>query len=376
MENNSDALYIEELERIANSCYMCEYEDIYGDFMITQYYYLTHGELEVVLRSDLIVADTFLHIRSLNNRGVAPKYILSTSDVQKKYKAINNIKIITVEELQKLDTSKMMLLIINRESDFGICTQIDYREDAFDFPIRERARIAYCRDRSSENFYYYIQHKDEYFMTLKMLEDEESKECFVEIMRAHMENDIYRKKQYSQKEKYFDNTIYKANPDEVWINCGAATGDTIISFINSKRKCKKIYAVDTDSRMIEKLERLKKFAEIYTDYDIDVVPKLLQKGDASIDNLFANDKVSLINMDVEGAEQQILESAEKTIREKAPVLAICAYHKPEDLVTIPQYVKNINKDYHFFLRKYVGCWPDAMNEYVYYAIPTDRLCSK
>lgn len=375
MNKNNDEKYINELKIIADSNVMYGYEDSQSDFLASQISCLSDGEYKIIVRSDIITPELFWHIRYLRSMKAEPKYLLTCSDVADKHKTIHDIDVITYNDLLQLDTSKFLLLIVNRESDFGKKTQPDYREDSFDFVFRQRAKIGYYRQRSIDNYFYMLNHKEEYADVIRLLDDNESKECFVECIRALVENDVYRKKQYPSGQKYFDKDIFIPDEREIWVNCGAATGDTILRFINGKRKCKKIYAIDIDDDMIEQLEIIKKIVELNTDYSIHVMKKKLHKGENSIDVLFKDENVSLINMDVEGAEMQILESAERLIRIKKPVLAVCAYHKPEDLIKIPKYLKSIQQDYHFFLRKYEGCWPDALNEYVYYAVPTCRLNS-
>ena len=56
-------------------------------------------------------------------------------------------------------------------------------------------------------------------------------------------------------------------------------------------------------------------------------------------------RVDCIKLDVEGAELDALRGAEETIRRFRPRLVICLYHKPEDLVTLPLYVKSLVPEY-------------------------------
>ena len=88
----------------------------------------------------------------------------------------------------------------------------------------------------------------------------------------------------------------------------------------------------------------------------------------SIDTVCKNENVSYIKMDIEGSELEALKGAKATIERCKPKLAICVYHKKEDLITIPQYIRSgtsVGKDYKFYLR-YHGVTPC---ELVLYAIP-------
>ena len=72
----------------------------------------------------------------------------------------------------------------------------------------------------------------------------------------------------------------------------------------------------------------------------------------AIDNMVGDCPISLIKMDVEGAELNALKGAIKTMEKFKPVLALSAYHRKEDLITIPQFIKTIYKDCKFYLRKH------------------------
>jgi hypothetical protein len=90
-----------------------------------------------------------------------------------------------------------------------------------------------------------------------------------------------------------------------------------------------------------------------------------QKGNVeieadSIDNVCENENVSFIKMDVEGSELEALKGAQKQIKANKPKLAICVYHKKEDLLTIPQYILSVRPDYKLYLRHYGGLTTDLI----------------
>ena len=63
---------------------------------------------------------------------------------------------------------------------------------------------------------------------------------------------------------------------------------------------------------------------------------------------------TFIKMDIEGAEKEALIGAEQIIRCHKPKLAICVYHKPEDIYVLPELINSFREDYRFYLdlRKY------------------------
>ena len=54
-------------------------------------------------------------------------------------------------------------------------------------------------------------------------------------------------------------------------------------------------------------------------------------------------------MDIEGGELDALKGAENVLKQYKPKLAICVYHKPEDLLNVAHYLKIIVPDYRLYL---------------------------
>jgi len=84
-----------------------------------------------------------------------------------------------------------------------------------------------------------------------------------------------------------------------------------------------------------------------------------------IDDKFYNTIPTYLKFDIEGAELDALAGAENTIETYKPIIAVCIYHLPDDLWTIPLYLKRIYPFYNFFVRthQYDGL------DFVLYAIP-------
>ena len=61
-----------------------------------------------------------------------------------------------------------------------------------------------------------------------------------------------------------------------------------------------------------------------------------------IDNIFYDNKLDMITMDIEGAEIHAIYGARKSIMKGNPKLAISAYHKIEHLWEIPLLIMEIN----------------------------------
>uniref|UniRef100_A0A832EA57 FkbM family methyltransferase n=1 Tax=Desulfacinum infernum TaxID=35837 RepID=A0A832EA57_9BACT len=74
-------------------------------------------------------------------------------------------------------------------------------------------------------------------------------------------------------------------------------------------------------------------------------------------------RVDFIKLDVEGSEREAIEGAITTILRNRPKLAVCLYHKPDDLFALPKLIYSICRDYIF----YIGHHHASLHETVLYA---------
>jgi FkbM family methyltransferase len=86
----------------------------------------------------------------------------------------------------------------------------------------------------------------------------------------------------------------------------------------------------------------------------------------ALDDVFHNQAIDFIKLDVEGAEIAALNGAGELIARCFPILAVSLYHKPQDLWKIPEVINILSKDYRLYIRQHYFNSFDS----VLYAIPT------
>lgn len=168
-----------------------------------------------------------------------------------------------------------------------------------------------------------------------------------------------------------------------WINIGSCRGDTIFHYLNQDLPYSfdKIYAIEGDKNTFNILNRNLQYIAVNEKQKIETINIFCGMHETSVmlEDLVRNEKVGLINMDIEGAELDTIESMQEIIKKDRPVLAICAYHKPDDLLVIPNRIMEFVEGYQFFLRKSLsgyGMHWQAMhrtNELVLYAVPKEKV---
>lgn len=175
---------------------------------------------------------------------------------------------------------------------------------------------------------------------------------------------------------YFDSTIFEPSPNEIFVDAGAYQGETAIEFSNWCPNFEKIYCFEPDAKNFKILNANLQQANLTNiechnmgllDHkcklhfercgDDGTGSHITENGTTTInvdalDNILNGRPVTYIKMDIEGSELDALEGAKTTIITYKPKLAICIYHKPEDIYTIPLYLLSLVPEYRFKIRHY------------------------
>ena len=221
------------------------------------------------------------------------------------------------------------------------------------------------------------------------LADEKSKEifksCFIRKFNPLTKNFIMSS--FNENNTYFPDDVIELTHNESFVDAGAYNGDTLESFlkkVDNSFHC--YYAFELDKKTYKKL--------LYTIEQIAVNDKIFafnqglwNKNDTvfynsceedssicengeggvvvALDDKLANHTVTFIKMDIEGSELNALKGAANIIKIQKPKLAICIYHKLEDLWEIPLYILSLAPEYKFYIRHH----SNYDYETVLYAIP-------
>ena len=222
-------------------------------------------------------------------------------------------------------------------------------------------------------------HREGFESLFRELADDRSRVC----MEAFLNQKISGKLKYLDKVyddwDYCDSYIIDFNKIESYIDCGAFDGDSYLAFREAyqmntgKEFCGTAYLLEPDADNYQKMAKNCSHArndirllqcgawheqgKLFFDSTGTMGSRIAESGMVSIDvnsidNIVEGKRVDFIKMDIEGSEMNALKGARKTIETYKPILAICVYHKSDDLLTIPAYIRSICPDYNFYIRAY------------------------
>lgn len=241
-------------------------------------------------------------------------------------------------------------------------------------------------DGTPFTYEFFLENEDNFSKAYNLLADEKSKEDYLNILRYKVSGDTrYLFAAHSEKMNVYSD-ILRLGSEESIVDLGAYDGDTIREFTAAtKGEYKKITAFEPDSKNFRKLSEKTAHMENIERHNIGAWNKketlyFAKKGGRnsraeeggvpvefdSVDNVI-DGEVTLLKMDIEGAEMKALEGAEKTIRKYLPKLYVCAYHRNEDMFALILKINELSPAYKIYFRQhpYVPAWESNI-----YSIPS------
>lgn len=239
---------------------------------------------------------------------------------------------------------------------------------------------------------WYVKHISDFVEARECLADGLSKQTLDAMIEAREKGNVEQLIKLARPDQYFNYLMYeKDSSEEVFLDCGAFNGDTILAYNQfTGGRFKKIIVFEPEKTNVEAIRKnTEKIG------NINIVEKGLWNKETtlhftsdssasrieesgttsvevtSIDSVMDGKMVSFIKMDIEGAEYEALCGAKNTISKWMPKLAVCVYHKCDDIFKFISFLKEFTdgrKKYSFYLRHHT-C---AAYETVLYAVPEKK----
>lgn len=204
------------------------------------------------------------------------------------------------------------------------------------------------------------------------LEDEKSRDTFNKLIHMRQYYEVSDIPQYNYFDQYFPQDIIHFDQDEVFIDGGGFTGDTLLKFrklcpnykriitfepdekniLHMKKKCKNVKNLKIIEAGISDVNGEGSFKQditgMYSQFVQENTGKYIPL--VKMDSLDECKDATLIKMDIEGFEMNALQGGKEIIKTCKPKLAICIYHSNEDMLRIAEYVHELVPEYRIYMR--------------------------
>lgn len=334
-------------------------------------------------------------IKLLNKYGVLISCIVD-NDIIKQGEKILDIPIVSLSSA----------LLIKEEKD----TVILITSPRYESEIREylfgKINLSNIYSFECELYYQYIQDIEEYrnylinkfddiIKLFSNFEDEISKNTLENVILGRLTANLDYFRQICTEDQYLPKDIINLDSNEFIVDAGAGIGDTLIELYDRLGdNYEHIYSFEPDDKCYLKASsvilnnNMKKVTIFkkglwsndsilyFKESDIQGSSKTVENNNnlylteievVTLDSIIKT-PISFIKMDIEGAELDALKGAQKLIKKYKPKMAICVYHKNEDIIEIPNFIKSLVPEYKFFLRHH----NISGTETVLYAVIRDK----
>ncbi len=208
-----------------------------------------------------------------------------------------------------------------------------------------------------------------------ILADDSSKRIFQNVLYYKLSGDIkYLFSAESDKAEVYTDLLC-AQSIRRYADLGAYNGDTIRELLEYAPELSKVVAFEPDRRSFRKLCE---YCETVSTPNIKQINAaawskratltfgdegnrnsgLFARGKSvevealSLDEVLGGEGVDYIKYDVEGCECEALEGSRETIAAHHPRLLVSAYHRSEDIFSLPLMIHSLFPDYKLYMRRY------------------------
>ena len=312
--------------------------------------------------------------------GIGIDAFLVTKNFFEEGKSIDGVPVLCLEDMseKKKFSSKDLLVVAIRDCDNGVVNR--YRNE---LSIYKGDCSSYCAiDKKILDYDFLSAHWEEFETLYRELADDRSRICMDAFLNQKISGKFEYLDQVYDDGQYYDARIVDFSLIEGFVDCGAFDGDSYLTFreayrLNAGKEYEgTAYLLEPNADYYQKMvtncshagknniflqcgawhEQDRLFFHL-RDASDNMSGMIDHSGTVSIDvnsidHIVKGQKVDYIKMDIEGSELNALKGARNTIETCKPILAVCVYHKRDDLLTIPAYIRSICPDYHFYLRAY------------------------
>lgn len=232
----------------------------------------------------------------------------------------------------------------------------------------------------------YLAERARYDRIREKLADDKSRETFDALVNFRLTNSLECLSGFTCRihEQYFDVPFVSPFTSH-FVDCGSYDGETTAEFIRRFPDYQSAHVFEPEPEQFAMVKKRLADASRIHFYPCGVsdrketlrfasagtASRISETGDITVaveclDDLSLGE-VTWIKLDIEGYESQALAGAKNIIQQQHPLLAVCCYHKYDDLWKLPEQVLSYRQDYRIYLRHYT----EGLLESVYYFVPVD-----
>lgn len=272
-------------------------------------------------------------------------------------KTLNNKVIVSLEEWGRNKSNDAVILICSDWSK-EISGQLDKAGITEYLVVTQNHLEGYESEHFKENI------SEEQFKEIENLLSDDLSKAILRGLVAYRKTKDLSQLILSDYPQYFHPKVSPSLNDAI-IDAGAFIGDTAKLFLEKTAYTSKVFSFEPslenfrrmgswirengfeDKVTIKNMGVFSKTTTLFletNDLESDSF-KVKEFGDeridvVALDDMFLNQQVDLIKMDIEGSELAALEGAIKTIKKWRPKLQICLYHKANDIYDLIKFVKD------------------------------------